>query len=125
MTCPMLSGKKYAVEAHIFTTNATTTVGSQIGYNIGAAPTAALFGEVGIVTNGVTGAVFGAGTATARDTAIIAMTTGQTATGYNVIAGFVQPSADGTFALRATSEVTTASGLVVKAGSWMAVRQER
>lgn len=125
MTCPLLSGKKYAIEAHLFHTNNASTTGSQFSYNIGNAPTVSLFGNYSAVTNSVTAGTMATGTATARDTAITAQTTGQTATGYTVLGGMIQPSADGTFALRATSEVTVASGLVVKAGSWMAIRQER
>lgn len=125
LTCALLSGKKYAIEATLFHTNNASTTGSQFGYNLPNAPTTALFGNVSTVTNSVTAAAFSSGTATARDTAITAQTTGQTATGITMLAGFVQPSADGTFALRATSEVTVASGLIVKAGSWMRITQER
>ena len=125
LTQALLSGLRYSVLACLFTTNNASTTGSQFGYNIGAAPTAALFGEIGAVTNSVTAAAFGSGTATARDTAIVAQTTGQTATGIHLIGGFVQPSADGTFAMRATSEITVAAGLTVKAGSWMRIIQER
>ncbi len=124
LTHPLLSGKKYSVLACLFTTNNASTTGSQFAYNIGAAPTAALFGAVQTVTNSATAAAFGSGTATARDTAFIVSTTGQTATGVHLIGGFIQPSADGTFAMRATSEVTVANGLVVKAGSWLRIIQE-
>lgn len=125
MTCPLLSGKIYIVTAKLFTINNASTTGSQFGYNIGAAPTNAQFGEVGAVTNSVTAGVVGIGTATARDTAIVAQTTGQTALGMHEIAGFIQPSADGTFAIRGTSEVTVAAGMTVKAGSSLEIRQAR
>lgn len=125
LTCPMKSGIRYSVLACLFSVNNASTTGSQFGYNIGAAPTLALFGEIGAVTNSVTGGAFGTGTATARDTAIVAQTTGQTATGIHLIGGMIQPSADGTFAMRATSEVSVAAGLVVKAGSWLRILQER
>jgi hypothetical protein len=124
LTYPLKSGIRYAVDACLFSVNNASTTGSQFGYNIGAAPTAALLGEIGAVTNSVTAGAFGTGTATARDTAIVAQTTGQTATGIHLIGGFIQPSADGTFAMRATSEVTVAAGLTVKAGSWLWIRQE-
>ena len=124
LTQPLLSGLKYSVLTCLFHTNNASTTGSQFSYNIGAAPTAALFGNYSAVTNSVTAGVMSTGTATARDTAITAQTTGQTATGITIIGGFIQPSADGTFAMRATSEVTVASGLVVKAGSWMRLIQE-
>jgi hypothetical protein len=96
-TCPMLSGHKYSFEAFIFhITNATTT--------------AAGFGASSAVT--------------ARDTAIVAETTGPGAVVATAnIAGTIIPSADGTFALRATSEVTVANGLTVKAGSLLRIRE--
>lgn len=125
LTYPLLSGKKYAIKATLFHTNNASTTGSQFGYNIGAAPTLANFGNVSAVTNSVTAGVIAVGTATARDTAITAQTTGQTALGMTQVEGMIQPSADGTFAMRATSEVTVASGLVVKAGSFLEIRQER
>ncbi len=124
MTQAMLQGVTYAVHGTLFHTNDASTTGSQFGYNIGAAPTAALFGEIGVVTNSVTAAVVDSGCITARDTAFAARTTGQTATGMTHFAGYIVPSADGTFALRATSEVTVAAGLTVLTGSWMRVRQQ-
>ncbi len=121
LTQALQSGKKYAVEAHLFHVNDATTTGSQFGYNIGAAPTLALFGNHSGVTNSVTAGAQAIGTATARDTAITAQTTGSTGITHTVIAGYIQPSADGTFALRGTSEVTVAAGLTIKAGSWMRI----
>lgn len=123
LTQALLSGKKYAVQATLFHTNNAATTGSQFGYNIGAAPTSAQFGNYSAVTNSVTAGVMSTGVVTARDTAITAQTTGQTASGITLIGGFIQPSADGTFALRATSEVTVANGLTVLAGSWMHIRE--
>lgn len=125
MQVPMLSGKKYIVKATLFHTNDASTTGSRFAYNIGAAPTLALFGNVSAVTNSVTAGVVATGTATARDTAVTAQTTGQTATGMTQLEGMIQPSADGTFSLRAASEISVAAGLTVKAGSFMEVRQER
>ena len=123
LTCPMLSGHTYIVNAHLFHINNATTTGSQFSYNIGAAPTLALFANHSGVTNSVTAGAQAIGSATARDTAITAQTTGSTGITHTIIGGYIQPSADGTFALRATSEVTVASGLIVKAGSWMRVTE--
>lgn len=123
LTQALKSGKTYAVEAHLFHTNNASTTGSQFGYNIGAAPTVSMFGNNSAVTNSVTAGAFSTGTATARDTAITAQTTGQTAVGHTILGGYVQPSADGTFALRCASEVAVAAGLTVKAGSWMMIRE--
>lgn len=123
LTIALKSGKHYAFEAHLFHTNNASTTGSQFGINIGAAPTLLVGGNISAVTNSVTAGVVAIGTATARDTAFTAQTTGQTAIGETDIAGFIIPSADGTFALRATSEVSVAAGLTVKAGSWLMVRE--
>lgn len=125
LTVPMLSGRKYAFEAFIFhQTNATTT-GAQFGVNIGAAPTLLIVGGSAQITASVTAAAFGASAAvTARDTAVVAETTGPGANNFLAnIAGLIIPSADGTFAMRATSEVTVANGLTVKAGSFLRVRE--
>lgn len=124
-TYPMKSGRKYTFEAFIFhLTNATTT-GAQFGVNIGAAPTVLIVGGAHQITASVTAAGFGASSAvTARDTAVVVETTGPGAVvALANIAGYIQPSADGTFALRATSEVTVASGLTVKAGSFLRLRE--
>jgi hypothetical protein len=117
------SGKNYVYEAHLFHINNATTTGSQFGYNIGAAPTIAIVGNHSGVTNAVVTGVISLGTATARDTAITAQTTGSTGITHTIIGGHIQPSADGTFALRGTSEVTVASGMIVKAGSWLHMRE--
>lgn len=123
LTVALKSGKTYAVVAHLFHISNATTTGAQFGYNIGAAPTVSIMGNYSGVTNSVTAGAMSLGTATARDTALTAQTTGSSANTYTIIGGYVQPSADGTFALRATSEVTVASGLIVKAGSWLNVRE--
>jgi hypothetical protein len=65
--------------------------------------------------------VHSAGVTTAHDSAITAQTTGSTSSRLAIIAGYIQPSADGTFSMRATSEVTVANGLTVFAGSWLRV----
>lgn len=124
LTQDLKSGKNYIVEAHLFHTSNATTTGAQFGYNIGAAPTLAIFGNYSGVTNSVTGGAMALGTATARDTAITAQTTGsQPGVTHTIVGGYLKPSADGTFALRATSEVSVASGLTVKQGSWMLIRE--
>ncbi len=121
LLCPMKSGVVYGVLACLHHINNATTTGSQFGYNIGAAPTVARFSTIDTVTASATASTHSAGSITARDTAITAQTTGSVAITMAIIAGFIQPSADGTFAMRATSENTVASGLIVKAGSWLRV----
>lgn len=123
LTCPLLSGKKYTIFASLFHISGVSTTGAQFGYNIGAAPTVSIFGNYSGVTNSVTAGVMSLGVATARDTALTAQTTGSAANTVTLISGMVQPSADGTFALRATAEV--AATMTVKAGSYMYIRQEK
>jgi hypothetical protein len=100
-----------------------TTTGAQFGFNIGAAPTAAYFAQFGTVTASVTAAAVASGVVTARDTAGAAETTSSITDVVTMIYGYIQPSADGTFALRATSEVTVAAGLTVEVGSWLHVQE--
>ena len=123
LTQALLSGKKYAFEAWLFhQTNATTT-GAQFGVNIGATPTVLNLSSISQITASVTAATFGSSAmVTAVDTAAVVETTGPGAVNMlAVLAGFIQPSADGTFAIRCKSEVAVASGLTVKAGSWLRI----
>jgi hypothetical protein len=53
----------------------------------------------------------------------MAQTTGAATEQPHEMAGYFQPSANGTFAIRATSEVTVANGLIVRLGSWAMVRE--
>lgn len=120
LTCPVSAGKKYAFEICLFTTNNASTTGSQFAVN-GPAATDIIVGELGAVTNSVTAVALGGGTATAINTVIVGQTTGQTAVGLHHIMGQYTPSADGTFAVRATSEIAVAAGLTVKKGSWLRI----
>lgn len=123
LTVPVLNGKHYAYEAHLFHINNATTTGSQFAVNIGATPTDILVGNHSGITNSVTAGVQSIGTATAINTAITAQTTGSAGITHTVLGGFLTPSADGTFAIRASSEVTVASGMIVKKGSWLMLRE--
>jgi hypothetical protein len=123
LTVALKSGKKYAFEAVLFHISNATTTGAQFAVNIGAAPTSLIVGNIDTVTNSVTASAHSSGVQTARDTALTAQTTGSAANAIGFLAGFIIPSADGTFALRATSEVTVAAGLTVKAGSWLRIRE--
>lgn len=125
LTCDLKSGKIYSFEAQLLhQTNATTT-GAQFGVNIGAAPTALWVWGSGQITSSVTAAGFGSQAAvTARDTAAVVETTGPGANSFAYyLTGYIIPSADGTFAVRCKSEVAVASGLTVKAGSWLRIRE--
>lgn len=120
LTCPLLSGKHYNFQAFlIHRTNATTT-GARFGVNIGAAPTQLAVHGQSQITSSVTAATFGASAmVTALDTAIVVETTGPGATNMLcTMGGWIQPSANGTFAVRCQSEVATANALIVEAGSW-------
>lgn len=124
LTFAVLSGKKYAIDAHlIHQTNATTT-GAQFGIG-GVAMTEMMLSGIAMITASVTAAAYASSAAvTAVDTAFVVETTGPGA--VNMIAlmrGYFIPSASGTLAVRATSEVTVAGGLVVKKGSWARVTE--
>lgn len=119
LTVPLQSGKKYGWEAHLYHVNNASTTGSRFGYNIGAAPTVEIAGTIDTVTPSVTASAHSAGVVAARDTAVTAQTTGSTSQRLAILSGYIQPSADGTFAIRCASEVAVASGLIVKAGSWL------
>lgn len=120
LTCPVLSGKHYCFECHLFHVNNASTTGSQFGVN-GPTMTALLIATIDTVTTSVTASAHSAGSATALNTAATAQTTGSTTIRLGILSGWINPSADGTFAIRATSEVTVAAGLTVKAGSWLRI----
>lgn len=121
LTVAMKSGKKYMFESHLYHSSAATTTGAQFGVNIDAAPTALVVANISGVTNSVTAGAVSLGSATARDTAITAQTTGSTGITLTIISGMIQPSGDGTFAIRMQPEV--AANMTVKAGSWLHVRE--
>lgn len=125
LTVPLKSGVHYNFLTYLYhQTNATTT-GAQFGVNIGATPTGMILGGLAQITASVTAATFGASAAvTAVDTAAIVETTGPGANNFiAILSGWIQPSADGTFAVRSKSEVAVAGGLVIKKGSWLRVWQ--
>ncbi len=124
LTAALLSGKRYIINAALFHLSAATGTGANFSYNIGAAPTVSQFANISGVTNSVTAGAISLGSATARDTAITAQTTGSANVTMTALAGLIQPSADGTFAIRFSSEVA-ASAVTVKAGSWCEIREVR
>lgn len=119
LTYPIESGKNYCFEAHLFHVSNATTTGAQFAVN-GPAATSFLGGNISTVTSSVSAAVFSSGAVATINTAFTAQTTGSLTTIVpTILSGFYRPSAAGTFAVRATSEVTVAAGLTVKAGSWL------
>lgn len=123
LTQALKSGIKYNFEAHLYHISNATTTGAQFGVNIGAAPTTLQIATIDTVTASVTASAHSAGATTSRDTAATAQTTGSAAITMGILSGYIVPSADGTFAIRCTSEVTVASGVIVKAGSWLRIWQ--
>lgn len=123
LTYPIESGKRYAFEAYLFHIENASTTGARFAVN---GPTATLFRAYGVsvFAGSLTAATFNAATAdvTAYDTSVVGVTTSSAATPQVAgvwIAGYVNPSASGTFALRSQSEVAVAAGVTVKAGSWL------
>lgn len=122
LTVDVKAGKTYAFDAVLFHINNATTTGSQFGIG-GVAMTSMIAGAISTVANSATAATMSTGVVTAVDTAAVVQTTGPAANAPTYMSGTFTPSADGTFAVRATSEVTVANGLIVKAGSWVWVRE--
>ena len=125
LTYALKSGLRYAFEAHLYHSTDATTTGARFGVNIGAVPTAMSLAAIQQITSSVTAATYGSSAmVTARDTAAVVETTGPGAVNMlAIVSGFIQPSADGTFAIRCQSEVAVAGGLVVRAGSWLKIRE--
>lgn len=122
LICPVKAGKTYAIEASIIHINNATTTGSRFGFN-GPAMTYMIAGTIDTVTQSVTASVHSAGAVTALETAITAQTTGATSNRMALISGIIVPSADGIFAMRCQSEIAVASGLIVRRGSWLWIRE--
>lgn len=122
LTCPVESGKHYNFEAHLYHIENAATTGAQFGIN-GPAMTAMRIFEWGVFAGSITAATSQANLAdvTARDTAAIVATSSAATpqVALAILSGWINPSAAGTFAVRAASEVTVAAGLTVKAGSWL------
>lgn len=124
LTTQVFSGKQYVFEAYLFHIANATTTGAQFGIN-GPAMTGMRISQVDVILGSLTAATMGSNTTdvTARDTASMAETTGAATVVVAALYGWFNPSADGTFAVRATSEVTVAAGLTVKQGSWCRIRE--
>jgi hypothetical protein len=123
LTFPVIAGRNYAFIAQLAAITASTTTGAQFGiggvsmtYMVAAGRSVLLGSPTGASTN-TTGVV------TAIDTAVMAQTTGAAVNQPHEMFGGFTPSASGTFAIRATSETTTAAGLTVLKGSWARVTQ--
>lgn len=118
LTQAVESGKHYNYLAHLYHISNATTTGARFGIN-GPTMTSLIVGTIDTVTASVTASVHSAGVVAALDTAATAQTTGSAAQTLAIVSGWINPSAAGTFAMRLASEVAVASGLTVKAGSWL------
>lgn len=123
LTVAVKAGKHYNFEAHLFHIENAATTGARFAVNGPAMTALRLFG-LGLYTGSLTAAVMQAQLAdvAALDTAVPGATTASTATPQVVLmilTGWINPSADGTFAIRFQSEVAVAAGVTVKAGSWL------
>lgn len=123
LTYPIEAGKKYGFECYLFHIENASTTGARFACN---GPAATLFRAYGVsvFAGSLTAATFNAALAdvTAYDTSVVGVTTSSAGTPQVAgawIAGYVNPSASGTFAIRSQSEVAVAAGVTVKAGSWM------
>src|SRR5678816_54554 len=90
----------------------TTTTGAQFGIGGVAMTYMELGGQSSLVANPTAAATITAGRVTAVDTAVMAQTTGDAGNAPHWMAGGFTPSASGTFAVKATSETTSANGLI-------------
>ena len=122
LTCPVISGRTYGFDACLIHIGNATTTGAQFAIG-GVAMTSMAAGVIDVTLNHVTTPTFSAGVATAINTAASVETTGSATNAVAYFAGFFTPSASGTFAIRATSEVTVGAGLTILAGSWCRVRE--
>lgn len=122
LSCPVKVGRSYTIECHLYHISNATTTGAQFGFG-GVAMTAMIAGAISTVTNSPTAATMSSGVVTAINTAVVVQTTGAATNAPTILSGTITPSADGTFAIRATSEVTVAAGLTVLAGSFLKVRE--
>lgn len=119
LTCPVVSGRNYCFEATLFHFANAITTGPRFAIN-GPAMTGMRLGTIITESGGVAAAVMNGnvGDVTALDTAVAATTDSTTTMVMSIMSGWLNPSADGTFAVRGASEVAVAAGLTVKKGSW-------
>jgi len=121
LTYPVESGKHYGFDCRLFHFGVSATNGPRFAVN-GPAMTELRINALITETGSAAAAVMNANIAdvTALDTAVIVTTDGAvTAPVMTVFSGWFNPSANGTFAIRAAGESAAASALTIKKGSWM------
>jgi hypothetical protein len=124
LTFPVIAGRNYAYHAWLIAITNATTTGAQFGIGGVAMTYMDLAGVSPLLAGtGATAGTYTQGRATAINTAFAVQTTGEVTNQLHWMAGGFTPSASGTFAIRATSEVSVAAGLTVRKGSWARVTQ--
>jgi hypothetical protein len=123
LSIPVLNGVNYNFQAMLFHISNASTTGAQFACHLTTAPNLIIASTIDTVTGSVTASAHSAGSVTAVDTILTAQTTGSATITLAIISGFFNAGADDNFTMRATSEVTVASGLTVKKGSWLRVWQ--
>jgi len=124
LTCPVTAGKHYVVNAKMMHFANATTSGPRFAFG-GVAMTSMRIGAQIMESGGVAAAVMNGnvGDVTAIDTAVAATTDSSTTLVSSDVHGWINPSASGTFAFRACSEVAVAAGITIAIGSWMTVTE--
>ena len=123
LTFPVISGRNYAFEVCMAAITNATTTGAQFGIG-GVAMTYMVAAGISTLLGSPTAsATITTGVVTTIDTAVMAQTTGAAVNQPHLMWGGFTPSASGTFAIRATSEVTVSAGLTILKGSWAWVRE--
>lgn len=119
LTVPVEAGKHYGFECFLMHFANATTSGPRFAVN-GPAMTEMRIGGQIMESGGVAAAVMNGnvGDVTALETAVAATTDSSTTLVTSTFGGWFNPSAAGTFAIRAASEIAVAAGLTIKKGSW-------
>lgn len=122
---PVVSGGCYAIEGYLYVFSAATTTGAKIAVNANQAATSLIFGAIGQITQGSSGAAstFFGNTAVAYNAATTlgasVVNTSSANPSVILLHGFYTPSADTTLILRIAGEA--AASITYMAGSWMAL----
>jgi hypothetical protein len=123
LTTPVISGKRYVFNCGLAAITAATTTGAQFGIGGVAMTDMVAMGRSVLLGSPTAASTNTTGVVTAINTAVMAQTTGAATNQPHEMSGSFQPSADGTFEIRATSETTTANGLTILKGSWAHIRE--
>lgn len=123
LSTPVISGRRYSFLVCLAAITNATTTGAQFGIGGVAATDMVAAGYSTLLGSPTASATITSGVVTAVNTAVMAQTTGAAVNQPHVFWGSIQPSADGTLEIRATSEVTVAAGLTVLKGSWAHIRE--